>query len=542
MAAAACGTLLLVVTSLTLIWRAEAVADATSAREIALGAILLSFLVLGVGVLCVLAMARIVRKEEDATRAAGHDLLTGAPNRLLFHALLDTEIAKCRRYGGRFALMYLDLDRFKEINDTFGHDGGDRLLIALSQRIATVLRAGDQFARFGGDEFAVLQTAIKTPRDCELLARRILSSVQQPFDLDGSKVNAGISIGIAFFPQDGIEFDDLTRHADIALYRAKSEGRNRYTFFERRLGEELQVRKAMEDELRAAITNNELALDYLPTFASDGVRIVGVEALVRWRHPSLGMLAPSQFLGLAEERGLIRAIGEWVLRQACLQARDWPHLRLAINISPAQLRDEAFVPGVSQILAETEFDPNRLEFELTEAGVVADADRAEAVIIDLRLLGVRVALDDFGAGFSSLIYLRRFAIDKIKIDRLLIGTLENTGESAMIFHSIVQMAKALGMVVLAEGVETNEQHVLLQAAGCQELQGFLFSRPVSPAKITALVGPIVVEQVTLQEKRWRDAEPAVYVPLSARKASGVSTSAVMASSSMGNSTTPSPAA
>jgi diguanylate cyclase len=277
------------------------------------------------------------------------------------------------------------------------------------------------------------------------------------------------------------------RLADTALYEAKSEGRNRYRVFQRRMDETIRMRKVVEDELRQAIANDELVLHYQPVFSADGETIEVLEALVRWPHPKQGMIPPTSFISMAEERGLIIPLGEWVLRRACEDAKRWPHLRIAVNVSAIQFRHRDFVASVMRALAETGFDASRLELELTEGVVVEDADAAEAAMMELRALGVNLALDDFGTGYSSLIYLRRFAFDKIKIDRSFLESMEATGESAILVHSIVHLGRALGLTVTAEGVETPEQHRFLQALGCHQLQGYLFSKPVTADEIDRMV-------------------------------------------------------
>jgi len=433
-------------------------------------------------------VARVLAASEArAQELAGQDLLSGLPNRAFFNQYLDAEIGRTQRTGSAFALFYLDLDRFKEINDSFGHEAGDRLIQASTQRVSAILRGGDRLARLGGDEFAILQTEVRTPRDCEKLAKRILQEMAQPFDLGEQKVFAAMSIGIALHPHDAKDSQELMRRADLALYRAKNEGRNRFCFFEQRMGEELRMRKTVEDELRAAIDRDELIAQYQPIVSADGEKLVGVEALVRWRHPVHGLISPERFVGLAEDNGLILPLGEWVLRRACTDARRWPGLYVAVNVSPIQFRHNAFPAAVEGILKETEMDPSRLELELTEGVVVKDADQAENAIIELRAKGVRLALDDFGIGYSSLIYLRRFAFDKIKIDKSFLQSMEMTGESAIILHSIVHLGRALGLTVTAEGIENEDQQRFLQALGCHELQGFLFSQPLDADELSALL-------------------------------------------------------
>jgi diguanylate cyclase (GGDEF)-like protein len=432
-------------------------------------------------------VARILSESEArAQQLAGQDLLSGLPNRALFNQYLDAEIGRTSRTGSAFALFYLDLDRFKEINDSFGHEAGDRMIQAATQRIGAILRGGDRLARLGGDEFAILQTEVRSPRDCEKLAKRILQEMAQPFDLGEQKVFAGISIGIALHPHDAKDSQGLMRRADLALYRAKNEGRNR-CFFEQRMGEELRMRKTVEDELRAAIDRDELTAQYQPILSADGERVVGVEALVRWRHPVHGLISPERFVGVAEDSGLILPLGEWMLRRACSDAKRWPDLYVAVNVSPIQFRHNAFPAAVERVLRETGMDPSRLELELTEGVVVKDADQAENAIIELRARGVRLALDDFGIGYSSLIYLRRFAFDKIKIDKSFLQSMEMTGESAIILHSIVHLGRALGLTVTAEGIENADQQRFLQALGCHELQGFLFSQPLDADEVTSLL-------------------------------------------------------
>ncbi|MGP8231542.1 MAG: putative bifunctional diguanylate cyclase/phosphodiesterase [Methylovirgula sp.] len=421
--------------------------------------------------------------EARARQVAGRDVLSGLPNRFLFNELVDAEIARCRRGRHQFALFYLDLDHFKQANDTFGHDVGDRLIVAFTRRLAQVLRACDHFARLGGDEFAVMQADVLEPRDCARLAQRILDAMSVPFEINNQQIFIGVSIGIALCPQNANDRQELMRLADLALYRSKQAGRNRFAFFEAKMGEELRMRQSAEDELRAAIENDELQLLYQPILSAEEGRIVGVEALARWQHKAYGLLSADSFIPLAEERGLIVALGEWALRRACAEAKLWSDVKIAINVSPIQFRQKDFVAMVNRILTETGMDAQRVELELTEGVVIADADLAEHAMIDLRALGVRMALDDFGTGYSSLIYLRRFAFDKIKIDRSFMESMEFSGESAIIIRSIVDLGRSLGLTVTAEGVETEEQARFLRTLGCDELQGYLFGRPMPAAEI-----------------------------------------------------------
>ena len=459
-----------------------------------LGPVLLSGVAATMIFLAVLAVALrwilrdLAASQERAQLLAGRDPLSSLPNRLLFTERLDMEIGRLGRQEGSIAVMFLDLDRFKDVNDTYGHPAGDELIKQVAQRLSDLLRGADTLARFGGDEFAIIQTGLRSSAHAEALARRILDEVSRPFEIAGAQISVGVSIGVALAPQNGQSHDVLMRLADTALYQAKSEGRNRFSFFERTMDDALRMKKVVEDDLRHAILRDELALHYQPVYSADGGSIVGVEALVRWPHAKHGLISPSRFIALAEERGLVIPLGEWVLRRACEDGKRWPHLRMAVNVSPLQFRHRDFVASVVRTLRETGFDATRLELELTEGVVVEDADAAEAAMMELRDLGVNLALDDFGTGYSSLIYLRRFAFDKIKIDRSFLESMEATGESAILVHSIVHLGRALGLTVTAEGVETREQHRFLQALGCHQVQGFLFSKAVPPEEIDRLLG------------------------------------------------------
>lgn len=417
---------------------------------------------------------------------ATQDLLTGLPNRLMFGRLLESEIERVGRSlnGNGLAVLCIDLDRFKEINDTYGHAAGDRLVVSVTRRMAALLRSAGRLTRIGGDEFAIIQTDVVGPRDAEILARRMLEATNEPFDIGAGNVFISMSIGIALCPHDARDAEELMRRADLALYRAKNEGRNRHCFYEQRMGEQLKMRKAVEDDLRKAIEEDGLIVQYQPVMAIDGKRMVGVEALVRWPHPVHGLISPQNFITLAEECGLILPLGEWVLRRALGDVKHWPGLKVAVNVSGIQFRQKDFVATVERLMTETDVDPCQLELELTESILIDDADNAEESMIELRALGVRLALDDFGTGYSSLIYLRRFAFDKIKIDKSFLESVETTGESAIIVHSIVHLGRALGLTVTAEGVETRDQHRFLQALGCHELQGYLFAPSVSAEEIT----------------------------------------------------------
>jgi diguanylate cyclase (GGDEF)-like protein len=432
----------------------------------------------------------LAKSQARSEQLLGRDPLSGLANRMLFGQRLDEALAALPQAQDGLAVLFIDLDRFKDVNDTYGHKAGDELIQLVAQRLVNVIRTSDTLARFGGDEFAIIQTGLRAASDSETLAKRILDALTQPFAISDTQVIVGASIGVALAPEHGDNRETLMRLADTALYQAKSEGRNRYSLFQSRMDETIRMRKTVEEDLRRAINEDELVLEYQPLFSSDGEKIVGLEALVRWPHPIRGLINPSEFVAIAEERGLIVPLGEWVLRRACTDCKRWPDIRIAVNVSPIQFRHRNFVETVVRVLDETGFDATRLELELTEGVVVEDADAAEEAMMDLRALGVHLALDDFGTGYSSLIYLRRFAFDKIKIDRSFLESMEATGESAILVHSIVHLGRALGLTVTAEGVETKEQHRFLQALGCHQLQGFLFSKPVPRAEIDRMLGII----------------------------------------------------
>ena len=429
----------------------------------------------------------MVHAEARATHLASHDALSGLPNRRSFFDSLSKELLRSGGSRGSLAVLFIDLDKFKEVNDTMGHQAGDQLIFMMGARIREALRGRDMLARLGGDEFAVIQTNVHSIEDVTSLSRRLLEQVREPFDIDGAKAYVGMSVGIAMSPQNSRSAEDLMRFADVALYRAKTGGRNRFAFFENQLDEDMRLRRIVDEDLREAIENDKLTLVYQPQVAADGGSIKAVEALVRWNHPVHGNIPPARFIPIAEERGQIVALGEWALRRACRDAKAWPEVTISVNVSAVQFKHTDFVATVSAVLEESGFDPARLEIELTEGVVVDDADAAEAAMFELRGLGVRMALDDFGTGYSSLIYLRRFAFDKIKIDKSFLDSMEATGESAILVHSVVHLGRALGLTVTAEGVETEEQARFLQAVGCHLLQGYLFSKPVPPSEITRML-------------------------------------------------------
>ncbi|WP_084731036.1 putative bifunctional diguanylate cyclase/phosphodiesterase [Microvirga vignae] len=436
------------------------------------------------------AIAELRASEAQAHHLAFHDVLTGLPNRALFDASLDRTLASAGPEGP-LAVLMLDLDRFKHVNDTLGHHAGDSVVREFGQRLFGLLRGSDIIARLGGDEFAIVLTGIAGRGDVETICARILDAVRRPFDIAGRQAFVGVSIGVALAPDAGSERVDLMRKADIALYQAKAEGRDSYRIFTAVMDEIVKVRSTIEEELRAAlVTGNDLRLFYQPLIDVGGQSIIGLEALVRWHHPARGMIAPNQFIPIAEETGLISPLGEWVLRQACLASNRWPDLTIAVNLSPVQFRSGDLAQRLIGIVSETGADPRRIEFEITESLLLDDSDLSRSALKMLRQEGFKIALDDFGTGYSSLSYLRRFEVDKIKIDRSFVQHLGEQDESVAIVTAIVSLCRAMGLTVTAEGVETEDQKLFLSQTGCNEMQGFLFSRALPEEQIADLLGTL----------------------------------------------------
>jgi diguanylate cyclase (GGDEF)-like protein len=434
--------------------------------------------------------------ETRAQRLAFHDDLTGLPNRAAFTDHVGETVARARGLGTRFALLFLDLDGFKEINDSLGHDAGDDLLRQVAQRIRACLRQADRLARFGGDEFLVLIDPVRRRRDVEAVTRKILKAVATPLELDGLMATVSASIGIAMFPEDGDDPSRLLKNADAAMYEAKHGGRNALRFYAPRINASLREKVALSHDLRAAVAHAELELAYQPIVDGESGRVLGFEALARWQHPGRGPVAPTVFVPIAEETGLIGAIGTSVLARACAQLVAWDAGRppdgdprdapyLSVNVSPAQLRDDEFVRALRALLADVGLPPARLQLELTEGTVMEDPERAARVLGELSAMGVRIALDDFGTGYSSLAYLRTFPIDCIKIDRAFVLDLGEGGREAAIVPAIVAIACSLGAGVVAEGVESAAQRRALVAMGCRAMQGYLFSRPLPAEECAA---------------------------------------------------------
>jgi diguanylate cyclase (GGDEF)-like protein len=437
---------------------------------------LLTFLLLRIAPLRMLAAAI-----EHASFLSAHDQLTGLPNRRLFHDRLEQALARARRENCRVGVFYLDLDHFKAINDLFGHPAGDATLRTVAERLQECLRASDTLARFGGDEFAVIQPMLQRSEDADALGQLMLAAIEPPIDLGGQLHHVGISIGVALSEAGAPNHpDELIQQADIALYQAKEHGRSQVRFFAEDMNRKLQKRHTMEADLRAAIAEQNLVLHYQPQVDLLTGAVLGAEALLRWNRPGHGMVPPDQFIGLAEDTGLIVPIGLWVLREACRRAITWPeHLGIAVNVSPLQLRHSGFCQAVTDVIRETGITPSRLELEITEGVLMRDTTETLAILQRLHSLGTKLAMDDFGTGYSSLGYLQRFRFDKIKIDRSFISRLGQDPNAEAIVRAVVGMTDALGVRANAEGVETTAQADVLRALGCSEAQGFLFSRPVT---------------------------------------------------------------
>ena len=432
---------------------------------------------------------------ERARQLAAYDQLTGFANRLLFQDRLEQAVASARRNGQKLAVLFLDLDQFKRVNDTLGHLAGDALLRLAAQRIGSCLRRSDTGARLGGDEFAILLTNLASEDDAVRVANKVLALLREPLSLkNGASHAISASIGIATFPRDGTSAEELLKHADTAMYQAKAAGRNRAACWQQGLasGEALE-RTSLEHRLREALEGGELVLHYQPVVDVGRGRVVGAEALLRWRHPELGLVLPGEFLSLAENSQLIVPIGAWVLREACAQATRWqelghPGFRISVNVSPHQFQPGEFPATVRQALIDTGLRAECLELELTERSLLHDGERTIAQFAMLKGLGVRVAIDDFGTGYSALAYLKELPVDTLKIDQSFVRALATDPADATITSTIVQMAHALNLATVGEGVETMEQMQLLASYGCSRMQGYLFSEGVEPDEITRMLG------------------------------------------------------
>ena len=439
----------------------------------------------------------IERKRSEAAikKLAYYDTLTGLPNRVLFSDRLKQAIVMAERDKRDTALLFLDLDNFKNVNDSIGHTYGDRLLKITADRIQGCLRGSDTVARIGGDEFVVILPLVTGAEDVSKVAAKILDCLNKTVRFEEHEIYSSASIGISVFPDDGATADELLKNADIALYQAKERGRNNFQFFSKEMNVQALTRQLIESSMRQAITRDEFYLVYQPQFDIGSRRVVGLEALLRWHHPQKGNIYPLHFIAIAEETGMIIPIGEWVLRTACRQARAWhdagyPWLRIAVNISARQFKQDTFVGLVKSILDESGLPPEYLELELTESTIMERADTNIQALRELKKLGCTLAIDDFGTGYSSLSYLKHFPIDRLKIDRSFVRDLNTDGDDAAIAEAIIFMAHSLKLDVVAEGVEQEEQLNFLHSRNCDTLQGYLMSHPLSVDDVTALLGGV----------------------------------------------------
>ncbi|HOX24831.1 MAG TPA: EAL domain-containing protein [Candidatus Krumholzibacteria bacterium] len=429
------------------------------------------------------------RTEEEVRRIAYYDALTKLPNRAFFLEQLRRTLASAKRNARRSALLFCDLDNFKDVNDSLGHDKGDLLLQGIAERLSACIRQGDTLSRLGGDEFVLLLPVVTADRDAVMVARKIQEQLAQPFDLDGHEVYTSPSIGIAFYPDDGDTVSTLLKHADMAMYSAKTRGRNRYQFFSEDMHRRASERMKLEAGLRQALERREFRLVYQPQYELATGRLVGVEALLRWRHPEQGTVLPQRFVPLAEETGMIHAIGEWVLRTACAQVKEWlaagyPDLRVAVNLSGRQFAEAGLVDLVRRILAEADLPARHLELEITESVLMQDQAVAVATVEALRQDGVSLAIDDFGTGYSSLVNLRNLPVSRLKIAREFIRDIDRDRRDAAIAASIITLGRSLGIEIVAEGVETAAQTEVLRTLECPLVQGYHFDHPLAREEIS----------------------------------------------------------
>jgi diguanylate cyclase (GGDEF)-like protein len=430
------------------------------------------------------------RKQSEARvrYLAHHDALTGLGNRVHFRDQLVRALGRVDEDGGTLALLFIDLDQFKLINDTLGHRIGDMLLAGIGERLKGAVHENDMVARLGGDEFAIIQMMKERPEEAGLLADKIMDAVAVPYDIEGHQLAVRCSIGIALAPADGNDPDVLLSNADLALYRAKAEGRGSCRFFEAEMNALAQATRLLEIELRNALHSGQFELYYQPLFNLAADRIAGFEALLRWNHPTRGLVSPANFVPLAEDIGLIIPLSEWVLREACSEAKRWPRdIKLAVNLSPVQFRSEGLVQNVKSALETSGLEPGRLELEITETVLLDENKMTMQALHELRSIGVGISMDDFGIGYSSLSYLRTFPFDKIKIDRSFVCDLPEKGDSTAIVRAIINLASSIGIATTAEGVETEEQFSYLKAQGCTEVQGYLISHALPVQDVHALL-------------------------------------------------------
>jgi len=434
--------------------------------------------------------ARAIAKK--MAHLAQHDFLTDLPNRMLLSDRVGNAISLARRHGKKSAVLFLDLDGFKHINDSLGHPVGDRLLQSVAERLVACVRGSDTVSRQGGDEFVVLLSEMEYPADAARSADKMLRTLEAPHMIDAKEFHVTASIGISVFPDDGGDAETLVKCADIAMYHAKNKGRNNYQFFTDDMNVRAVERQFLEGNLRRALERREFVLHYQPKINLETGAITGVEALIRWRHPERGLIPPALFVPIAEDCGLIVSIGRWVLNEACRQAQAWidaglPPLPVAVNISAVEFQSRDFLEGVCSVLKETRLNPRYLELELTESVLMQHAGTTAAALIALKSIGVRLAIDDFGTGYSSLSYLRQFPIDTLKIDQSFVREITASSLDNTIVGAVISMGKTLKQTVIAEGIETREQLAFLQRQHCVEGQGFHFSRPVSAEEFATLV-------------------------------------------------------
>lgn len=454
---------------------------------------------------------RLAQANAELQHQATHDALTGLPNRVLFLDRLEREIAHGERDHHLFAVLVVDLDRFKVINDTLGHGAGDQLLIEMARRLSAAVRAVDTVARTGGDEFLLLLTAIQEPADAAGIATKIVTALDEAVSIGGTEVQVSASVGISLYPNDGADADTMIAHSDEAMYFAKQQGRNGFQFFSPGMSVFSRERMDFERDLRRALPLKQFEVHYQPKLDVTTGRMNSVEALLRWRHPNRGLVGPLEFIPLAEESGLIFSIGEWVLREACRQARQWqtdglPFIRIAVNISPGHFRQPKFLDMLRSALVDHDLEPQYLEIELTETTVMDHADGSVEILEELSRMGVLVSIDDFGTGYSSMSYLRRFPIDKLKIDRSFIKDLTTHADAASIVKAIISLGHSLQLKVVAEGVETAQQLEQLRELGCDQFQGFYRSAAVLPGEIAKFMATTAEGTPTLDPHRFLETQ------------------------------------
>jgi len=441
--------------------------------------------------------------EEQMTHSAQHDFLTGLPNRVLLNDRVSQSIALAPRHMKKVAVLFLDLDGFKHINDSLGHPIGDKLLQSIAKRLVGCVRGSDTVSRQGGDEFVVLLSEMAQSEDAAITARRLLQAVAEAHSIDQHDLHVTASIGVSVYPDDGLDAETLIKNADTAMYQSKDNGRQNYQFFKPAMNVRAVARQSIEESLRRALERQEFALVYQPKVNLKTGEITGAEALLRWTHPTRGPVSPAKFIPVAEDSGLILAIDKWVLREACTQARAWldaglPLVTMAVNVSAMEFRNEKFLEGIFAILKDTGLDPRFLELELTESVLMKRPASTESILKALRARGVQLAVDDFGTGYSSLSYLRKFSMDALKIDQSFVRQITTAPDETSIVTAMISMGRSLNLRVVAEGVETQKELAFLQACQCDEAQGFYFSRPVPSQQFARLLATGITEPISTE--------------------------------------------